>query len=244
MREVWVAGVDGCAEGWVAVFRPAGEPARAETRVFGTFIEILHAPRAPSVVAVDMPIGLPERTARGGREPEAALRPLLGARQSSVFSIPSRKAVTAQDYPSACAIALATSEPPRKVSKQAFHLFPKIREIDALLQSSSTLAEKVFECHPEGSFRMMAGAPLAHPKKVKSRSSAPGLAERRRLLMEAGYSADLFASRPPAGAAVDDVLDAFAAAWTAARIASGRALSWPSGKPARDAFGLPMAIWT
>ena len=244
MQDVWVAGVDGCAGGWIAVLHPVGEAARAEVKVVHSFIDVLRAPHEPRVVAVDMPIGLPELIARGGREPEAALRPLLGARQSSVFSVPSRKAVYAETYAAACHAALATSAPRRKVSKQAFALFPKIREIDALLRRNGDFAARVFECHPEGSFRMMAGAPLANPKKVKSSVHEPGLAERRRLLVAAGYPADLLTAPPPAGARCDDLLDACAAAWTAARIARREAKCWPEGEPARDAFGLPIAIWT
>jgi predicted RNase H-like nuclease len=244
MREAWVAGVDGCKAGWVAVFRPVGEPERAEIEVFKTFEEILRAARHPVRVAVDMPMGLPDRVGRGGRGPEVVLRPLLGGRQSSVFSVPSRKAVYASDYSAACALALATSDPARKVSKQAFHLFPKIKEIDALLRDDKALVSRVFECHPEGSFRMMRGGALEHPKKVKSRPYAPGLAERRQLLSAQGYAAAFLAAEPPAGAADDDLLDGCAAAWTAARIASGEAKCFPQGEPERDAFGLPMAIWT
>ena len=45
----------------------------------------------------------------------------------------SRSAVLAEDYRAACAAALATSDPPRKIARQAFMLFPKVRELDALM---------------------------------------------------------------------------------------------------------------
>src|SRR5689334_21041054 len=126
----WTAGVDGCRAGWlVAAQGPGQEP---EIAIHANFGDVVAALPPDSVVAVDMPIGLPERIGPGGRGPEALLRPLLGERQSSVFSVPSRAAVSAPDYGVACAAALATSEPPRKVSKQCFFLFPKILEIDAL----------------------------------------------------------------------------------------------------------------
>ena len=57
------------------------------------FADILGAPEAPAIVAVDIPIGLPERSGYGGRTAENAIRPLLGMRQSSVFSVPSRAAI-------------------------------------------------------------------------------------------------------------------------------------------------------
>ena len=90
---------------------------------------------------------------------------------------------------------------------------------------------------------MMRGAPLLEPKKVKSRPWPAGLAERRDLLEGAGWPRDFLEAPPPRGAAEDDLLDACAAAWTAARIARGEAISHPS-PPGRDEHGIPIAIWT
>src|SRR5262245_39763731 len=110
--DLWLAGVDGCPAGWMVAFvRPTGDDVRL--RVVPAFAAIATAPEAPTVIAVDMPIGLPARIGPGGRGPERAVRPLLGARQSSVFPVPSREAVYASSYPDACRIALATSDPPR-----------------------------------------------------------------------------------------------------------------------------------
>src|SRR5262245_30195835 len=131
-RDIWLAGVDGCSAGWIAAFvRPDGGEARL--RVLSRFADVLAAPETPREIAVDMPIGLPGRPGPGGRAAENAVRALLGARQSSVFSVPSRAAIYAEDYSAACARALSTSDPPRKVSKQLFNIAPRIREIDALL---------------------------------------------------------------------------------------------------------------
>src|SRR5690242_13629214 len=96
-QDVWLAGVDGCPGGWLVAFvRPAAAGTRL--RIIPRFADVLGAPEQPVVVAVDMPIGLPERVGMGGRAAENAVRPLLGARQSSVFSVPSRQAVYAADY--------------------------------------------------------------------------------------------------------------------------------------------------
>src|SRR5262245_7217339 len=115
----WVAGVDGCTAGWLVTFaHPTGGEVRV--RIVRRFDEVLTADEGAAVIAVDIPIGLPQRAGPGGRTPERLVRPLLGERQSSVFSVPSRAALAATDYRDACAIALATSEPPRKVSKQLF----------------------------------------------------------------------------------------------------------------------------
>jgi predicted RNase H-like nuclease len=122
-----LAGVDGCPDGWIAAFVRGAE---VRVAVLPRFADVLT--EKPDIVAVDIPIGLPERTGPGGRAAENAARPLLGQRQPSVFSVPSHAA----SYAEACAAALATSDPPRKVSKQLFHTAPKIREVDAAARRS------------------------------------------------------------------------------------------------------------
>ncbi len=241
-QDVWLAGIDGCPGGWIAAFvRPAGEEGRLA--IFARFAEVLAAPDRPALVAVDMPIGLPEQSGLGGRAAENAVRPLLGARQSSVFSVPSRAAVYAADYAQACRVALATSEPPRKVSKQLFNIAPKIREVDAVLRTDPALAARVFEVHPELAFwRLNGERPLAEPKKVKSRPHPPGLALRRALLRAAGLPPALIDANRPQGAADDDLIDALACAAMARRLHAGLARPFPDPPP-RDAHGLPMAIW-
>ncbi|MGO4840025.1 DUF429 domain-containing protein, partial [Rhizobiaceae sp. 2RAB30] len=88
-----VAGVDGCKAGWVAVIRAPGQAAYA--CVVGSFAALVEMLPGDAVIAVDMPIGLPDISSHGGRGPETLVRRFLGARQSSVFSIPSRAAVYA-----------------------------------------------------------------------------------------------------------------------------------------------------
>jgi predicted RNase H-like nuclease len=242
MSECWLAGVDGCRSGWVAAFvRPSGEEARL--RIVPHFADVLAAPEAPAIVAIDIPIGLPDRIGPDGRGPERAIRPLLGARQSSVFSVPPRAALYAGDFAAACAAALAASEPPRKVSKQLFMIAPKIREVDALLRADGSCVARVREVHPELAFwRLNRDRALDQPKKLKGVCYAPGLTLRRGLLVAAGLPASAAMSDPPKGAGADDLLDALACAAIARRLHAGTARPFPD-PPARDAYGLPVAIW-
>jgi predicted RNase H-like nuclease len=242
---MWVAGVDGCRAGWIAALMEAGNPASARIVVAPAFAAIADAPERPAVIAVDMPVGLPDRTKGSGRRPEQLIRPLLGQRQSSVFAIPSRAAVYAEDYGQACALALATSDPPRKVSRQGFGIFPKIREIDALLRARPDLVGTVYEAHPELAFWALNGRrALDQPKKVKGVPYEPGMRLRRALLRQSGLLPDaLIASPPPRGAAADDLLDALAGLTVALDLATGGGESFPD-PPGRDAHGLPVTIWT
>ena len=162
-----VAGVDGCKAGWIAVSRIPGEQPAA--KVFPSFADLVAALPGDAAIAVDMPIGLPAFSFRGGRGPEALVRPLLGQRQSSVFSIPSRAALYARTdgfttldawyeaHREASVVARATSSPPRGVSIQAFGIFSKIRELDALLIERPELRGRVIESHPEVAFWQLNG---------------------------------------------------------------------------------------
>ncbi len=228
-----VIGVDGCRAGWIAVLWGAA----VEHRLCRSFAEVLGLPG--EIIAVDMPIGLPETA---GRPADREARSKLGERQSSLFAVPARAAVMCESFAEACAVNAALSDPPRKVSRQCFNLFPRIREIDALM--TAALQHRVFESHPELAFWAMNGAcsvPL--PKKVKSQPHPPGLALRRQLLGDAGFPID---DLPPiayrrADVAADDLLDACACAWVARRILDGRHLRFPADPP-RDARGLRMEI--
>jgi predicted RNase H-like nuclease len=77
----------------------------------------------------------------------------------------------------------------------------------------------------------MAGAPLEHSKHTPQ-----GRELRRELLSRAGI-----ALPPTPRAPVTDTLDAAAVAWSAWRIATGRAVVIPA-RPQRDELGLPIAI--
>jgi predicted RNase H-like nuclease len=242
MTPRWVAGVDGCRAGWVAAFVGLDDD-DIRVRVMRHFADIFAAPEEPLLVAVDIPIGLPAHIGPQGRGPERAVRPLLGDRQSSVFAVPSRTAVYAPDYREACRLALKTSDPPKKVSKQLFMIAPKIREVDATLRNTLSLADRVFEVHPELAFwRLNGGQALSEPKKVKGRPFGPGLALRRRLLAANGFSKAATEQAAPSGAAMDDLLDSLACAAIARRILARIAVPFPD-PPLRDEFGLPVAIW-
>ena len=222
--------------------------------MFASFAGLLDDFPDDAIVAVDMPIGLPDFSRHGGRGPEALVRPLLGQRQSSVFSIPSRAAVYAEmaafstveawyeAHRRASEVAMRTSDPPRGVSIQAFGIFPKIREIDALMRERLSLRERVFESHPEVAFmRLNGGRPMLLPKKIKGMVNPDGMEERKVLLARHGYERRFLGQSPPVGAKTDDFLDACCMMLVAGRISRGEAVSFPD-PPGRDAYGIPVAI--
>jgi predicted RNase H-like nuclease len=217
----WAAGVDGCPGGWFVVARRTGAQDDVRRTLCETFEQVLDLDETQDMVAVDIPIGLPDRVGTGGRACGAVAEP---------------------DYGRACAVNLEASDPPRKVSRQCFALFAKIREVDALM--TPALQGRVFEAHPELSFWALNGQqPLALAKTVKSAVSEPGLDLRRRLLEGAGFPAHALAQGewPRRLVGPDDIVDACALAWSAERLLAGTAVTLPA-RPPRDGRGLRMEI--
>ncbi len=234
-QPVWVMGLDGAPGGWAGVLVDLNGVEAPRARVFKSLQAALDAPEHAHVIAIDMPIGFAETAEPGGRACEREARARLGPRKSSVFNAPLRAALSAETYPEANAANRAAGGP--GLSKQSWNLFPKLREVDAVM--APTLEGCVHECHPELSFALIAGAPMAHPKRT-----GEGRAERLAVLERQGLPRALFDphSFPRRQAAADDLVDAGVLALSAARIARGEAACLP-GDPPRDARGLRMAIF-
>lgn len=233
----FVFGVDGCRGGWVAARRDRdGGPIALSLHPGIAFL--FEAPRAAAAM-IDMPIGLADSGRRAcEREARARLKP---RRQSSVFAAPRRPMLDFSDYAAANAFGKAQGpDAGGGLSKQAWMLISKIREVDAAM----TPAHQAWigECHPEVAFaRLNGGPPCRHPKRTPE-----GAAERLEILRRAG-AGDIEAAaqglrREHARAvALDDSLDACALAFSAEARLDGRA--WRLGDGARDARGLLMEIW-
>ncbi|GAB5521877.1 MAG: DUF429 domain-containing protein [Rhodothermales bacterium] len=229
----WLAGVDGCKSGWfVVLWEPTNQVVR--WRVVEQTTDLFDLPEQPAALVIDMVIGLPEQAQRGGRACDRAARKLLGwPRSSSIFSPPCRAALACMTYPEALAVNRALSPEHIGISKEAFHLFPKIRALDACWPQPG-----VYEGHPELSFYALNGnAPMP-----ASKHKPEGRAQRHMLLLDAGFDAiDEALAHRTKGVKPDDVLDAFAVCWSARRVAQGTAVSLPAPSPV-DALGRPMAV--
>ena len=222
-----VAGVDGYRGGWVVVTAPITGGA-STVECVARLDPLIARVRAGEVRAagIDMPIGLPSRTRRAS---DGQLRVHLGARRSSIFPTPPRAVLDAVDYRDALARARAATGV--GLSKQAWNLVAKIRELDALM--TPELQPRVSEAHPESSFAELAGKPLATRKSTRE-----GREERTQLLLPSFPDVAEHLARH--GGVAVDVLDAYAAAWTARRVADGTA-KW-FGDDERDARGLRMTV--
>ena len=222
-------GVDGCKQGWVgAVAGPAGLRV-VFGRTIGELVGTASEQAALSVIAIDIPIGLPDESVR---ECDLVAKQALGKRAASVFITATRAALTAANQAEATAVNRALTG--QGVSAQAFGLAAKINEVDRWLPSASAC---VVEVHPELSFTALAGAPLLASKK-----SWNGQQQRMALLAREGLLPGSALDDAVNAVATDDILDACAAAWSALRIARGQAYSLPD-KPEVFSDGISAAIW-
>jgi predicted RNase H-like nuclease len=207
---VLTVGVDAARGGWIAV-----------ALVDGRFVDAAFERRFPAllerfpeaeVFGVDVPIGLPDPGVR--RRADLAARAIVGPRRSSVFFTPSRSALESPTYSAARAVAPDTSA-------QAWALRTGILDVDRVRDP------RVREVHPEVSFAVLAGEPIAFAKRTWN-----GQHLRRRLLAEAGIE---IPHRLDAGlVGADDVLDAAVVAWTATRIARGEHMTFPADPRPRE----------
>lgn len=237
----WVAGVDGCPDGWAVALEDLDSGA-VSSAACETFAQILELPQQPRVIAVDVPIGLLSQAQPGGRACDREARRILSPRGSSVFSAPTRPALEALQaglpYEAVSEANRRSSPAQLGLSKQSFAIMPKIAEVDRVL--TPQLQERVFEVHPEVSFSRANDGAVLPPKKRSA-----GRAAREDLLRWLGYveTIDWFPKPWPLRARVDDVLDACIACWTARRIAMKQAQPVPD-EPPLDERGLRMEIWS
>lgn len=219
-------GLDGFRKGWVAVLLDGDVQDIRFCRDVADALSV-----GFDRAAIDIPIGM---TDDGERACDRLARERLRPHSSRVFT-GARRWLWEEfsDPDEANHDALRRSQ--KRVSRQLWHLGPKIMEVDAFVRAHR--ADDIREAHPELVFlRLNAGMALP------SKKSEAGLERRRKLLNRHGIrdiDKWLLGERVGTGAKADDVLDACAVA-IAARDA---AACVPDGVPPRDACGLAMQIW-
>jgi predicted RNase H-like nuclease len=208
-----IAGVDGCRTGWVVATRDGARVVPSFATIADEF----------ALIGVDMPIGLPEQW---GRDADRAARAYIRPRGACVFPTPPRALLDHRDYGEANDASKARFDV--GLTRQTFHILPKIREVDAAVDAASQ--HRFLEVHPECSFRALTGSVLA-PKRT-----ALGRIQRVDAIAAIFGPIELRLT----GAAPDDVLDAYAVLWTTLRHQRGDSEVLGGGEV--DGRGLIMRI--
>lgn len=217
-------GLDGFSKGWVAVSLDG------DRQTISFHLDVATALAAPfGRAGIDIPIGM---TGDGARECDTLARQKLRPHASRVFTGARRWLWQEFSDPDKANLE-AERRGQKKVSRQLWHLGPKIMEVDAFVRAHRTL--DIREVHPELVFLRLNGNTPLPPKK-----SEEGDRLRCTLLERNGFTELdrwLAEARIGTGAKRDDVLDACAVAH-AARSPQGCV---PESAPLDD-HGLPMQI--
>lgn len=129
---VFVVGVDGCKNGWIAVALNNGRFAGAA--MYESFAALVHEADDAFSIGVDIPIGL---LAQGKRYCDGMVKELLGPRRDSIILAPPRPAVEAATYE--VANALTRNLMGMGLPKPTYDLRDQILEVDAVLKSQSQM---------------------------------------------------------------------------------------------------------
>ncbi len=168
-------GIDGCRGGWLcSILKETGKLEIKLLRFLKDGIELLINSR---VVSIDMPMGLVSKEGEK-RICDNLIRKELGHPFSStVFNVPCRQAVYAENYGEANRLNKTIQG--KGLSVQTWNIVPKIKELDVLLMENIDLRGLLKEGHPELCFKNLKGNTLTHKKKTKE-----GINERISLLQK------------------------------------------------------------
>ena len=206
-----IYGVDGCRAGW---FYVSERDDRFNFGIVETLVDLVASASVASVMFIDIPMGLRD-TSAVPCACDVAARKLLGRpRSSSVFAVPPRAVLGCDDYASALAKSRHLSG--KGLSRQAFGIVRKIREVDELLANAVRPSLNLREIHPELCFWALAdGHAMTYSKETEA-----GFRERlavleRKLPSAPQLVSDAMAKYLRRDLARDDIVDALAALVTA-----------------------------
>jgi predicted RNase H-like nuclease len=231
-------GIDGCRAGWIAalaysatddgLFRTELQLVRQENGGLASFVRDCEATSERPTLAVDVPIGLPMTA--GLRACDRGARNELGRRWMCVFPAPDRQ-LFSLSFEEARAVVLGRRGPVGTrsdhpiMSKQTFAILPKIEEIDSVMRADLARQEWIVEVHPEVCFIVLArklgeAVPATGlPAKQRTAGRLARLALLQRVFSDINEQVAA-ANWPRSDVGPDDVLDAYAALWTARRYAA------------------------
>jgi predicted RNase H-like nuclease len=237
-------GVDGCRGGWLAIGLSIDDAAY-EFGVYESLHDIWQTHQSHTQrLLIDSPIGLlPEQE----RNVEAAARRRIPGRSSSVFSVPTRRALelaherdfASDAYSDVCDLNQQLTG--KRFSRQTWHILPRIHEVDAFLQQNHDARNTIYEAHPEVLFASLNTTDNLQPMRY-SKKKGIGFYERVQILQQ--YRPDAFDiiqtiyDTHKKQLVDDDIVDALVCAVSA----TFPELRTIPASPQTDTTGLPMQI--
>ncbi len=230
------SGIDGCKGGWIVITLLNGE--KSEEEVCQDITKVVEYVKDSDLTLIDIPIGLIDKGC-DERQCDKEARKLLGKpRSSSVFPPPTRPALKGNSFEDCSYLNYKCSG--RKLTKQAYGILPKIREVNEYFLKHPEIQNKIRETHPEVCFYGISGKAMEFSKKKKE-----GKEERLEILKK-GFplSCEIYNKCinkfKRIEVAKDDILDALVSA-VSAKFAYYNPISIPE-KEQRDSEGIRMEI--
>ena len=213
-----VIGIDGCKAGWFAVWHSQDET--IETAIFPSISNLkdFFVEFNQFIIGIDMPVILSEVMPR---EADQLARKLLSKKASSIFTAPTPEMLYQPSYEKASLISKKLIG--KSMSLQSWYLFPKIKDVQTILHYKNI---KVFEIHPELSFRAMNNQKVI----LESKKTTEGFEIRKSLLDKhfLDFNFDVIRNKYQKKDVMDDdILDALVVLWSAKRIVNNQALYLP-----------------
>ena len=234
LKEGLYLGVDGCKSGWIACVLDHGELRIAR---YDSIETLVNAYPKFDAFLIDMAIGL--RTSADQVRPDDHARKELGAKASSIFTIPCRQAVYAPTVEEQKQVNIKVLG--KSLTKQTISIIPKIREMDEFLKKYPEYKNRILESHPEVAFSRLNGSVVMTRKKERI-----GFSERANILKKYLPEESLFGMWDLARefkCNPDDLLDAACLAVTAALSAKDMCETVPENpEPKQDDEGLYMKM--
>ncbi len=232
-----VLGIDGACSGWAVANCKNG---KAFVRFFKKIEDVWYFYRDKlELVLIDIPIGLPHSEKRYRSCDEEARKFLGYPRSSSIFSPPCREVFEARDYKEALAINKKILG--KGLSKQAWNIIPKIREVDEFIIKNPEAVKFLKESHPEVAFKGLKGEVAKFSKRDEE-----GYKERIEFLriLFRKFGCEIIEDKIK-GLRRDDIVDALILLTTGilAIKKEGNVCSFPTNFKEKDLLGLPMEIF-
>jgi len=229
-------GIDGCRDGWFCVTL---DEDNWSYRIIPDAPSLVRYIRHASSVMIDIPIGLLDSGTDERQCDKQGRKLLRPKRSSSVFPAPARQTLQAGSYEEAQLINRNSNG--RGLSQQSWNIVPRIREIDDLMLSQTSLRGVMRECHPEICFWALNGKRAMQYNKKKEQ----GKQERLSILQQYFKPChELFEQASSQylrrQLAYDDIIDAMACAVTS-RGGYDNYSTVPV-TPEQDAYGLAMEM--
>ena len=213
-----IIGIDGCKSGWFAVWQNQDEV--IETAVFQSMnnLKNFFIETNQLIIGIDIPVILSEVMPR---QADQLARKLLSKKASSIFTAPTPEMLDQPNYEKASLVSKKLIG--KSMSLQSWYLFPKIKDVQTILHDRTI---KIFEVHPEVSFRALNNQNII----IESKKTVEGFKIRKFLLEKhfLNLNFDSIRNKYQKKDVMDnDILDALVVLWSTKRIVNNQASYLP-----------------